>query len=97
MARILTVLGISMLLAIAGAALTATTAAADAHEGEVEANACPELTQVKYPFITCTANESGGVTLSIPGQPAPLECYMRLTNTTGECAASPEPWWHIFP
>ena len=31
--------------------------------------ACPALTQIKYPFITCEANEYGGTTLRLPDQP----------------------------
>ena len=88
--RRLAAAGFATVLAVAGSTLTPSASLADAHE-----NACPELTQAKYPFIQCTANEHGGVTLSIPEQPAPLECHMRLN--TGGCAASPEPWWHVFP
>lgn len=85
MIRILAVVGCTALLAVAGSLLTASTAAA-----ADDANACPALTQVKYPFITCAANEHGGVTLSIPGQPAPLACHLLLGN--GACAASEKPW-----
>ena len=58
-------------------------------------NACPALTQVKYPWLTCTANAYGGVTLSAPSEPAPLECHLRYRD--GTCAASPEPWPLIAP
>jgi hypothetical protein len=60
-----------------------------------EGSACPTLTSVKYPWLGCTANEFGGVTLSLPGQPAPLECRMRLPS--GECAASPNEWRFEMP
>jgi hypothetical protein len=72
-------------LAIAGATLAAFPAAA-----QDATNTCPALTRAKYPFIQCSSNEYGGVTLSIPGQPAPDECNLRLAD--GECAASPEVW-----
>jgi hypothetical protein len=51
---------------------------------------CPALTSVKYPFIRCSENEYGGLTLTIPGQPAPLACNMLLPD--GECAAGPYEW-----
>ena len=85
--RTLAALACSTLLAIAGSLLTASTAAADHHEG---ANACPELTQTKYPFVTCTPNDYGGVALSIPGLPAPLVCHLLVDN--GDCAASFDVW-----
>jgi hypothetical protein len=53
-------------------------------------SACPELTRVKYPWASCEPNEWGGVSLRAAGQPAPLECRLRLPN--GKCAAAPEPW-----
>jgi hypothetical protein len=62
------------------------------------AGACPALTQIKYPFLSCTPNAYGGVTLSMPGQPAPLECHLRAVS--GECAADPSPWGlgiHVGP
>ena len=52
--------------------------------------ACPALTQIKYPWVTCSANSHGGVTLTA-GQPAPLAC--RLTLDSGACAADPNPWY----
>jgi hypothetical protein len=84
--RTLAALGCSTLLAIAGSLLTASVALA----AEDAANSCPALTQAKYPFIECASNEYGGVTLSIPGQPAPMACNLRLAN--GDCAASTELW-----
>ena len=70
-------------LAIAGSSLLASAVAA-------EDNACPNLTQAKYPFLTCEPNTYGGVTLRMSGYTPPLECHLRVPS--GECAASPEPW-----
>jgi len=70
-------------LAIAGSSLLASAVAA-------EDNACPKLTQAKYPFLTCEPNTYGGVTLRMSGYTPPLECHLRVPS--GECAASPEPW-----
>ena len=50
-------------------------------------NGCPELTRIKYPWASCQPNAWGGVSLGSPGQPAPLECRLRLPN--GRCAADP--------
>ncbi len=57
-------------------------------------DACPELTAIKYPWITCLENEYGGVTLMLPEQPAPPECHWLMPD--GECAAS-EHEWGIVP
>ena len=81
--RTLAVLTASAGLAIAGASLLASAVAA-------EDNACPKLTQAKYPFLTCEPNTHGGVTLRMSGHTPPLACHLRRPN--GECAASPEPW-----
>lgn len=75
-------------IALAGSALLATSASADE-------NACPKLTQAKYPFLTCEPNAYGGVTLRMPGYKAPLECHQRMPD--GECAASPQPWQYPIP
>ncbi len=55
-----------------------------------QAGACPALTEIKYPWATCTPNAFGGVALGAPGQPAPPECSLRMS--TGECAAAPTVW-----
>ena len=60
-----------------------------------EGDACPALTQIKYPFISCEANEYGGTTLRLPGQPAPLVCHLRLAD--GSCGASPQEWQLDMP
>jgi hypothetical protein len=60
-----------------------------------QGDACPELTAIKYPWLSCRANAFGGVTLALPGQPAPLECRLRLPS--GECAASPREWRFEMP
>jgi hypothetical protein len=56
---------------------------------------CPVLTGIKYPWISCEANEHGGVTLALPSQPAPKACNLRLAD--GECAASPREWQLDMP
>lgn len=56
---------------------------------------CPELTRIKYPWLSCRANEYGGTTLVLPSQPPPLPCNLRLAN--GDCAASPEVWQLDMP
>ena len=66
-------------LAIGGAAAPAASG-----------NGCPELTRIKYPWASCRPNDWGGIRLGSPGQPAPLECRLRLPN--GQCAASSEVW-----
>jgi hypothetical protein len=84
-------------LAVAGfavpvAALDDLTPTAIEEQG---GDVCPALTAIKYPWLSCRANEFGGTTLSLPSQPAPLKCHLKLRN--GECAASPKPWWPVFP
>ena len=86
--RTLAVLTAFVGLAIAGTTLLASVAAA-------EDNACPKLTQTKYPFLTCEPNDYGGVTLRMPGYTPPLACHQRMPD--GECAASPEPWQLPIP
>ena len=88
-----TLLGIAV-LGIAGPAAPAA-ALDDIAIGAAEASAgsgsgCPKLTQIKYPWATCQPNAWGGVSLSVPDQPAPLECRLRLPN--GRCAADAEAW-----
>ena len=68
-------------LALGGIGLLAASAAAEV---------CPELTQTKYPFLTCAPNAYGGVTLGMPGYTAPPMCEAQMPN--GDCKASPEPW-----
>ena len=41
-------------------------------EAEAERTACPRLTQIKYPWISCTTNRWGGKELTVPGT-APSE------------------------
>ncbi len=53
-------------------------------------NSCPELTAIKYPWLSCREGEFGGVTLMLPSQPALPVCTLKLPG--GECAASPRPW-----
>lgn len=89
----------SLLLAF-GLLLAAGSASAleDLSPGSVPATAagsCPALTQIKYPWITCQGNEYGGVSLSVPSEPAPLACHLRLRD--GACAASPEEWIFQIP
>jgi len=57
--------------------------------------ACPALTRIKYPFITCEVNAYGGTTLRLPGHEAPLACHLRLAD--GSCGASPEEWQLDMP
>ena len=92
-----TLLGIAV-LGIAGPAAPAA-ALDDIAIGGAEASAasqtgCPKLTQIKYPWATCQPNAWGGVSLSVPDQPAPLECRLRLPN--GQCAAAAEAWAPIY-
>lgn len=51
---------------------------------------CPTLTAIKYPWLGCSSNEHGGITLSLPSQPAPKACEWRLPD--GECAAAAREW-----
>lgn len=51
---------------------------------------CPALTAIKYPWLGCSPNEYGGVTLSQPSPPRIETCEWRLPD--GECAASPREW-----
>jgi hypothetical protein len=87
-------LAVSSQHAIASVLLAAPPAAAQ-DSAQDATNSCPALTRAKYPFIECSSNEYGGVTLSMPGQPAPVECHLRLAN--GDCAASPEVWRLAIP
>jgi hypothetical protein len=96
-ARVATRSGRLLALAAATALALAAAGSAGALEGlspaqvsAAEGGACPALTQIKYPWISCQANEYGGVTLSSPSLQAPLACYLRLAD--GTCAASPEAW-----
>jgi hypothetical protein len=76
-----------------GALASTATALETLSPAEVKApvgDACPELTAVKYPWVTCRANEHGGVTLLLPSQPAPRECNWRMPD--GSCAASEREW-----
>ena len=82
-------------LAVGGGSLLASVASAEETE-------CPELTQTKYPFLTCDSNAHGGVTLRLAGHATPLECHLRMPD--GICAASPEVWrmpspeiWRLTP
>ena len=61
---------------------------------EPTGNTCPELTAIKYPWLSCQGNDHGGVTLMLPDQPPPLDCNMRMPS--GECAAA-EKLWGIVP
>ena len=88
MIRTLAVLTAFVGLAIAGGSLLASVASA-------EDNACPKLTQTKYPFLTCEPNAYGGVTLRLPGHTPPLECHQRMPD--GDCAASPWIWQLPIP
>ena len=88
------------LLGALGLLLAAGSASAleDLSPGALKAapgDACPALTQIKYPWLTCQANEFGGVSLSAPGEAAPLVCHLRLRD--GRCAASPNDWHFIVP
>lgn len=78
--------GLLMAVGVGGAASALETLEpSSASTGE-----CPALTAVKYPFVTCEENQYGGLTLSIPDQPAPKECNMKLPD--GGCAAGPYEW-----
>ncbi len=88
MIRTLATLTAFVALAVGGGSLLASVASA-------EENECPELTQTKYPFLTCDSNAYGGVTLRLPGHTPPLECHQRMPD--GECAASPWIWQLPIP
>ncbi len=58
-------------LALAAAPATALDDIAIGGAASAQVGACPALTAINYPWVTCTPNAFGGVTLSASGQPAP--------------------------
>ena len=84
--RILAVTGLATAFALGGLALPAFALDDIAIGAKAETTGgCPELTRIKYPWITCVANAHGGVALRVPGQPQPATCNLRRIN--GDCAA----------
>lgn len=88
-----TIRALALLAVVAGLALLGSIGMASV--ASAEDDACPKLTQTKYPFLTCEPNAYGGVTLRMPGHEAPLECHQRMPD--GDCAASPWPWLLPIP